>query len=53
MILCVYALAVSSRPVHRLTGMAGERLRAIPFDGVMAIVGDVRRRPAASVRLPC
>jgi hypothetical protein len=30
--------------------MAGERLRAIPFDGVMAIVGDVRRRPAASTR---
>ena len=50
MILCVYALAVSSRPVQRLTGMAGERLRAIPFDGVMAIVGDVRRRPVASTR---
>jgi hypothetical protein len=30
--------------------MAGERLRAIAFDGVMAIVGDVRRRPAASTR---
>jgi hypothetical protein len=30
--------------------MAGERLRAIPCDGVMAIVGDVRRRPAASTR---
>ena len=30
--------------------MAGERLRAIAFDGVMAIVGDVPRRPAASTR---
>jgi hypothetical protein len=30
--------------------MAGERLRGIPFDGAMAIVGDVRRRPAASTR---
>ncbi|HEU5255878.1 MAG TPA: GvpL/GvpF family gas vesicle protein [Vicinamibacterales bacterium] len=46
----MYAIAVSSRPVHRLTGMAGERLRAIAFDGVMAIVGDVRHRPAASTR---
>jgi Gas vesicle synthesis protein GvpL/GvpF len=30
--------------------MAGERLRPIAFDGVMALVGDVRRRPAASTR---
>lgn len=50
MILCVYALVSSSRPLQRLTGIAGERLRAIPVDGVIAVVGDVRRRPAASTR---
>jgi hypothetical protein len=33
-----------------VTGIAGEQLRAIAFDGVAAIVGDVRRRPAASTR---
>jgi len=49
-ILCVYALVSSSRPVQRLTGVAGERLRAIPVDGVLAVIGDVRRRPAASTR---
>jgi Gas vesicle synthesis protein GvpL/GvpF len=49
-ILCVYALVSSSRPVQRLTGIAGERLRAIPFDGIIAVVGGVRRRPAASTR---
>jgi hypothetical protein len=49
-ILCVYALVSSSRPVQRLTGIAGEQLRAIPFDGVLAVVGYVRRRPAASTR---
>jgi len=49
-ILCVYAVVSSKRPVQRLTGVAGERLRAIRFDGLMAVVGDVRRRPAASTR---
>ena len=48
MILCVYALVGSPGPVQKVTGIAGERLRAIPFDGVVAIVGEVRRRPAAS-----
>ena len=50
MILCVYALVSSSRPVQRLTGIAGEPLRAISFDRVIAIVGYVRQRPAASAR---
>jgi Gas vesicle synthesis protein GvpL/GvpF len=49
-ILCVYALVSSARPAQRLNGIAGEQLRAIPFDGIVAIVGDVRRRPAASTR---
>jgi len=49
-ILCVYALVSSSRPVQRLTGIAGEPLRAISFDRVIAIVGYVRQRPAASAR---
>jgi hypothetical protein len=49
-ILCVYALVGSSRPVPRQTGIAGEQLRAIAFDRVVAIVGDVRRRPQASTR---
>jgi hypothetical protein len=49
-ILCVYALVSPSHPVQRVPGIAGEQLRAIPFDGVIAIVGDVRRRPAASTR---
>ena len=50
MILCVYALVSSSRPVQRLTGIAGEPLRAILFDRVIAVIGYVRRRPAASAR---
>ena len=50
MILCVYALVSSSRPVRRLTGIAGEPLRAISFDHVIAVIGYVRRRPAASAR---
>jgi len=49
-ILCVYALVGSPRPVRKVTGIAGERLRGIPFDGVVAIVGEVRRPPAASTR---
>lgn len=50
MILCVYALVSPSRRVQRLTGIAGERLRAIPFDGGVAVVGAVTRKPAASTR---
>jgi hypothetical protein len=46
----VYAVVSSSRTVQRLTGVGGERLRAIPFDGVIAIAGGIRRRPAASSR---
>ena len=50
MILFVYAVVSSSRPVQRLTGVGGERLRAIPCDGVIAVAGGIRRRPAASTR---
>lgn len=50
MILSVYALVSSPRTVQSLNGVAGERLRAVRFDGLMAVVGDVRRRPAASAR---
>jgi hypothetical protein len=49
-IFCVYALVGSLHPVQKVTGIAGERLRAIPFHGVAAIVGEVRRQPAASTR---
>jgi Gas vesicle synthesis protein GvpL/GvpF len=49
-ILCVYALVSSSRPVQRLTGIVGEPLRAISFYHFIAVVGYVRRRPAASAR---
>jgi hypothetical protein len=47
-ILCVYALVGSARSLQKVTGIAGERLRGIVFDGFVAIVGEVRRRPAAS-----
>jgi len=47
---CVYALVDSPGPVQSVTGLAGERLRGIAVDGVVAIVGEVRRRPAASTR---
>ncbi len=50
MILCVYALVGSPRPIQKVTGIAGERLRGIAIDGLVAIVGEVRRRPAASTR---
>ena len=51
MTLCVYAVVSSScAPVQRLTGVGGERLRAIPFDGVIAVAGGIRRRPPASTR---
>jgi gas vesicle protein GvpL/GvpF len=49
-ILCVYALVGSPHPLQKVTGIRGERLRGIPIDGVVAIVGEVRRRPAASTR---
>ena len=50
MILCVYALVGSPRSLQKVTGIAGERLRGVVFDGFVAIVGEVRRRPAASTR---
>ena len=50
MIVCVYAIVSSSHRVSRLTGIAGEQLRAIPVDGVTAVVGELRRTPAPSIR---
>ena len=50
MILCVYALVGSPRALQQVTGIAGERLRGVVSDGFVAIVGEVRRRPAASTR---
>jgi hypothetical protein len=49
-IFCVYALVGSARSLQKVTGIAGERLRGIVFDGFVAIVGEVKRRPAASTR---
>jgi Gas vesicle synthesis protein GvpL/GvpF len=49
-ILCVYALVGSPCPFQKVTGIAGERLRGIPVDGAVAIVGEVRRRSPASTR---
>ena len=50
MILCVYALVAPVRPLRRVTGVTGEPLRAVSVDGIAAIVGEIRRRPAASNR---
>ena len=50
MILCVYALVGLPRPRQKITGIAGERLRGVALDGVVAIVGEVTRRPAMSTR---
>ena len=50
MIICVYAL-VSSPPARLgVTGTAGERLRVITADRIFAVVGELRRAPAPSVR---
>ncbi len=50
MTLCVYAL-VSPPPLRlRLTGMAGETLRVVTGGCIGAVVGELRRAPAPSVR---
>jgi hypothetical protein len=49
-ILCVYALVAPSRPLRGITGITGEPLRAVSIDGIAAVVGEVRRRPAAATR---
>jgi len=49
-IICVYAL-VSGAPARlSLTGIAGERLRVITIDRVAAVVGEVRRPPAPTIK---
>ena len=50
MIVCVYALITPSRLPRRVKGVAGEPLRAMTVDGIVAVVGEVRRPPAASTR---
>jgi len=49
-IVCVYALITPSRLPRRVKGVAGEPLRAMTVDGIVAVVGEVRRPPAASTR---
>jgi len=49
-IVCVYALITPSRLPRRVTRVAGEPLRAVTVDGIVAVVGNVRRPPAASTR---
>ena len=50
MIICVYAL-VRPAPAHlNLTGVRGERLRVITVHDVSAVVGEMRRAAAPSVR---
>ena len=50
MIICVYAL-VSGAPARlSLTGIAGERLRVITIDRVAAVVGELRRPPAPTIK---
>ena len=50
MSVCVYALASGTRPRVNVRGIAGERLRAIRISRMTAIVGDVRRAPAPTIR---
>jgi hypothetical protein len=49
-IICVYALASPPPARLRLAGVAGERLRVIAISRIAAVVGEVRRAPAPSVR---
>jgi hypothetical protein len=49
-IICVYAL-VSPAPARlSLTGMAGENLRVIAGNRIAAVVGEMRRTPAPTIR---
>jgi Gas vesicle synthesis protein GvpL/GvpF len=48
--ICVYAL-VSPPPTRLgLTGMAGEKLRVVSVSRIAAVVGEMRRAPAPTVR---
>ena len=50
MTICVYAL-VSPPPTRLgLTGMAGEKLRVVSVSRIAAVVGEMRRAPAPTVR---
>ena len=50
MTICVYAL-VSPPPARLgLTGMAGEKLRVVSVSRIAAVIGEMRRAPAPTVR---
>lgn len=50
MIICVYALVSPAPAGLHLVGAAGERLRVITVSRIAAVVGEMRRAPAPSVR---
>ena len=50
MIICVYALVSGASARLSLTGIAGERLRVITIDRVAAVVGELRRPPAPTIK---
>src|SRR6266566_2413251 len=50
MIICVYAL-VSPVPLHVTpVGICGERLRVITVDRLAAVVGELKRVPAPTIK---
>jgi hypothetical protein len=49
-IVCVYALIAPAPARLRLAGVAGERLRVVTVDRIGAVIGELRRTPAPSVR---
>ena len=50
MIICVYALVSPARARLHLVGAAGEKLHVITVNRIAAVVGEMRRAPAPSVR---
>ncbi|HEY3091789.1 MAG TPA: GvpL/GvpF family gas vesicle protein [Vicinamibacterales bacterium] len=50
MIICVYALIRPAPARLNLTGVTGEKLRVVTVRQLSAVVGEMRRAPAPSVR---
>lgn len=50
MIVCVYALVDTRRPLRGLTGLRGEPLRIVRGDGVAAVVGELAHPPSPLTR---
>ena len=50
MIICVYALVFPAPTHSRLAGIEGERLRVITVDRLSAIVGELKRVPAPTIK---